>query len=91
MKPTTCKCGCANNLFYPCRLNEKHRQPRVPPAQIATQLTYDEAAGMAWWNNMSESDRCRALARLPTGSSVSDAWNYHKNDQANEQQKDWVG
>jgi transglutaminase-like putative cysteine protease len=39
--------------------------------------TVDEAAGMRWWNELSEAGRARALASASTAVAAV-AWDYHK-------------
>jgi hypothetical protein len=38
---------------------------------------HDDAAGMAWWNALSDDDR-RFWMLASTGVSASDAWDYFK-------------
>lgn len=44
---------------------------------MTTALTFDEAAGMAWWNNSTEAERTHWLSRSGYGS-VADAWGVFK-------------
>lgn len=48
-----------------------------PVEEAAKQPTPFEAAGMAWWNSLSEPERFAALEAVGRNASVADAYRHH--------------